>query len=172
MLETPHASAPARARSILALSLLALLAFCCLPVLAQASSGGAQYQDAAPSAPGGSPSKDDLSGGSTSGIGSAAGSKGKNGGKGSSSTAGGKNGGGPESSQGTGEIGAGQALGDENAAGAAPGTDSGGSSPLVPILIAILLLAGGSVAYVMYKRRRAAPGDPSDPSSTISPEAG
>ena len=46
-------------------------------------------------------------------------------------------------------VGGGQSL-----SGAEPGSDSGGSSPLVPILIAIVLLAGGSVAYLMIKRRR------------------
>lgn len=145
-------------------------------MLAQASSAGAQYQDAAPGAPGGgSPNKSDLSGGgsnSTSGIGSPAGggdgskgAKASGGGKGSSS----KSGDGTQGSQGSGNIGGDQGVAGENAA--APGTDSGGSSPLVPILIAIVVLAGGSVAYVMYKRRRAS-ADPSDPSSTVSPEAG
>ena len=175
MFGTNHRAAPVRGRSILALSSLALLAFCCLPVLAQASSAGAQYQDAAPGAPGGgSPNKSDLSGGSssTSGIGSAAGggdgskgAKSSGGGKGSSS----KSGDGTQSSQGSGDIGGNQGVAGENAA--APGTDSGGSSPLVPILIAIVVLAGGSVAYVMYKRRRAA-ADPNDPSSAVTPEAG
>jgi len=148
-------------------------------VLAQASSAGAQYQDAAPGAPGGgSPNKSDLSGGSgsTSGIGSPAGggdgskgAKSSGGDKGSSSKSGGQSGAGKQSSQGSGDIGGNQGVGGANAA--APGTDDGGSSPLIPIRIAIVVLAGGSGAYVMYKRRRAS-ADPSDPSSTVSPEAG
>jgi hypothetical protein len=43
-------------------------------------------------------------------------------------------------------------------------SDSGGSSPLVPILIAILALAGISLIAVMVRRRRA--GGPS-----VSPKA-
>jgi subtilase family serine protease len=43
-------------------------------------------------------------------------------------------------------------------------SSSGGSSPLVPILIAIAVLAAISVAVVMIKQRRG-------PSATASPEA-
>jgi len=45
--------------------------------------------------------------------------------------------------------------------------DDGGSSPLVPILIAIAALAAISVATVMLRQRR----PPSGPAATASPEA-
>lgn len=47
-------------------------------------------------------------------------------------------------------------------------TDDGGSSPLVPILIAIAVLAAISVAVVMIRQRRQRPGGPKP---TASPEA-
>jgi cobalamin biosynthesis Mg chelatase CobN len=43
-------------------------------------------------------------------------------------------------------------------------SDDGGSSPLVPILVAIAVLAAISVATVMYRQRRG-------PGATASPEA-
>jgi cobalamin biosynthesis Mg chelatase CobN len=168
--------------------MLALLAWCCLPVFAQASSSaGYEYQDAVATPTGKPPTQSNLHGGSqpTNGIGSEA----KGGGNGSGKGSGGQNGssakpggsnatGNGQGSQGNGQegsVGAGK-----NAAGTPePGSDSGGSSPLVPILIAIVLLAGGSIAYVMIKRRRAAAGDapdsgaPSDSTdSSVTPEAG
>lgn len=48
-------------------------------------------------------------------------------------------------------------------------TDDGGSSPLVPILIAIAVLAAASVAFVMIRQRRQRDGG--GPSSTATPEA-
>lgn len=47
-------------------------------------------------------------------------------------------------------------------------SDDGGSSPLVPILIAIAVLAAISVAVVMIRQRRGRPGGPKP---TASPEA-
>jgi cobalamin biosynthesis Mg chelatase CobN len=47
--------------------------------------------------------------------------------------------------------------------------DDGGSSPLVPILIAIAVLAAISVAVVMIRQRRQRGG--ADPTATASPEA-
>jgi len=155
-----------------------------LPVLAQASSAGYEYSSAPPTATGGgnSPTKSDLHGGSqpTNGIGSEAksGGNGSGGKDGSSakpgvSNAAGNGQGSPGNGQG------GSAAGENAASTAEPGSDSGGSSPLVPILIAIVVLAGGSIAYVMIKRRRTAAGDatdasgPSDSSdSPVTPEAG
>ena len=49
----------------------------------------------------------------------------------------------------------------------APETDSGGSSPLVPILIAVALLAAASIGYFFYRQRRQDPGSP-----VSSPKAG
>ena len=49
----------------------------------------------------------------------------------------------------------------------APETDSGGSSPLVPILIAVAVLAAISIGYFIYRQRRQGPG-----STVSSPKAG
>jgi hypothetical protein len=46
--------------------------------------------------------------------------------------------------------------------------EGGGSSPLVPILIAILALAGISLGVVVWKRRH----EDGAPHSSVSPEAG
>jgi hypothetical protein len=157
-------------------------------MLAQASSAGYQYSDAPPTVTGGKPpSESNLSGGSksTSGIGSHAGSD-KSGGKSSggngslaksNGSAGGANGAGQQGSQGGGTQNSGTA-GGANGTSPEPGSSGGGSSPLVPILIAIVLLAGGSIAYVAIKRRRAGDSDsadspgPGDSSgSSVSPEA-
>jgi cobalamin biosynthesis Mg chelatase CobN len=162
--------------------MLALLAWVCLPGLAQASSAGYEYKDAPPTAT--PPSESNLSGGSksTSGIGSHAGSSSTDGSKGGNSSTAGKD----SSPKGTGnEAGgkAGSGHDQENkpkgsahpgtakltGAGTAPGTDDGGSSPLIPILIAIAVLAAASVAYVVAKRRREKGADPTD--SSPSPEA-
>jgi len=153
-----------------------------VPVLAQASSAGFEYSSAPPSADGKPPSESNLSGGSssTSGVGG-----GKDGGSksaekggsgvGSSSKAGGGSAG--QGGQGSsGQGGAGSIGGGEQASAAQPGADSGSSSPLVPILIAIALLAAGSIAFVMIRKRRAAAGKdaPGQPGSSgpVSPEAG
>jgi cobalamin biosynthesis Mg chelatase CobN len=49
----------------------------------------------------------------------------------------------------------------------APATDDGDSSPLVPILIAIAVLAAISIGYFLYRQRRQGPGSP-----VSSPKAG
>lgn len=46
-------------------------------------------------------------------------------------------------------------------------TDSGGSSPLVPILIAVAVLAAISIGYFVYRQRRQGSGSP-----VSSPKAG
>jgi cobalamin biosynthesis Mg chelatase CobN len=180
--------APRRGGRIFALSVLALLAMCCVPVLAQASSAGYQYSDAPPTVTGGKPpSQSNLSGGSnsTSGIGSHAGSSKAPGGKSSggaggsqsksNGSAGGASGSGQQGSQAGGNQNGSNQNGSAGAGSASspePGSSGGGSSPLIPILIAIVVLAGGSIAYVMIKRRRA--GDTDSPGSTdssVSPEA-
>ena len=170
---------PVRGRSVLALSALALIAFCLLPVGAQAASAGYQYSDAPPTATGSPPSESNIQGGSsTSGVGkgngSTTGNGTKNGGKGSGSKSDNA-----KASKGNGDgatkTGQGSLAPGEQAGGsAAPGTDSGGSSPLVPILIAIVLLAAGSVGFVMYRRRHAAEdadgaGKPQAPGSSPKP---
>jgi cobalamin biosynthesis Mg chelatase CobN len=177
MFETDQAAARARARSIFALSVLALLAFGCFPVLAHADSSGLQYQDAPPTVTGGTvndgndPSAGSSGSSGSSGGGAEGGSAADGSSKGSSGAA--KNGGNgsDKGSQGKdleGSVGGGQPLGSE-AAPAASGEDDGGSSPLVPILIAILVLAAVSIGAVMYRRRR---GSTPEPGSPVSPEAG
>jgi cobalamin biosynthesis Mg chelatase CobN len=186
MLGTRQVSAPAPGRSILALSTLALLALCCLPALAFGSSAGYQYQDAPPTATGKPASESNHDGGSssTSGVGSptgksnsaggdSAGKKSSNGGSGGASTkgSGGSGGGGANAQQGGQANGGKAAPPSTKSAGssAEPGSDGGNSSPLGPILVGVAILAGCSIAYVMYRRRRAAESDSSD--SSPSPEA-
>lgn len=181
MFETDQAAARSRARSIFALSVLALLAFGCFPVLAHADSSGLQYQDAPPTVTGGTVNNgDDPSAGSSGAAGSSGssggGAEGGSAADGSSKGSGGaaKKGGdnsGAQGSQGNlkGSVGGGQPLGSGAAPVPAGEEDSGGSSPLVPILIAIVVLAAISLGAVMYRRRRAgAPGS----GSSVSPEAG
>lgn len=48
-------------------------------------------------------------------------------------------------------------------------TDDGGSSPLVPILIAVALLAAASIGYFLYRQRK---GSDSSGPSVSSPKAG
>jgi len=171
-------------RSMLALSTLALLAFVCLPAFAGASSAGYQYEDAPQTATGtGKPPSESkpTAGGSkaTDGVGSqtgdnspagdstAGGGKSTEGAKSQNSQAGG-GGKGDNAKQG------GQPKGSNNSANpagsAAPGSDGGDSSPLGPILVGIAILAGCSIAYVMYRRRQAG-GDSDSPGSSPSPEA-
>lgn len=181
----------ARGRSILALSTLALLALWCLPALAGASSAGYQYEDAPQTATGTGkpPSEPKPTGGgskSTSGVGTKADGSSTDGGNAGKSAGGTKdqtsqagNGGGKGA-----DVKQGNQAKDGNAASppagqgessAEPGSDSGSSSPLGPILVGIAILAGCSIAYLMYRRRRAAESDSPDssdsPGSSPSPEA-
>lgn len=185
MIRTHQASAPARGRSLLALSVLALLAFVCLSGPAQAeSSSGLQYQDAPPTVTGGTvPNDRDPSAGSSK---SASGSGGNSSGSASSGdgtpaansspgsgdaakTA--KDGGtGQQGSQGKSSGGAaspGKTLGSESKPAS---SQDDGSSPLIPILIAIAVLAAISIGAVVYRRRRAAASP--DSGAPVSPEAG
>lgn len=167
--------------SLLFLSVLALLALACFPVLAQADSSGIQYSDAPPTATGGHestrqepPAKSSTTPGgggtapsSTSGSG-ASGSSGKGSSQGgASSTSGGQSGGAAStgSDGGTGQ----QSSPDKGSPGAQNGSvqpehqtaikpassqSDGGSSPLIPILIAIFVLAALSLAAVLIRQRR------------------
>jgi hypothetical protein len=174
MFGTRQVSAPARGRSILALSVLALLALG-FPVLAQADSSGIQYSDAPPTVTGGQVPNGNEPPASSSGTngGSTRGSDGGSSAGGSSSDSGGASG---TADRGTGQQGS-QGKGADNGSvgGGKPianGTESGssqndgGSSPLVPILIAILVLAAISLGTVMIRRRRQ-----SGSAGSVSPEA-
>jgi cobalamin biosynthesis Mg chelatase CobN len=186
MFGTHQVSGSAPGRSILALSVLALLALgCCLPVLAQAEdSSGIQYSDAPPTvtgkkAPSGqeppaSSSQANDGGSAQSGGGSPGSPGGGSSAGGSSSNSGDASGtakGGDAAQQGSpgkgydGAIGPGKAA--EGGTTASSSHGDGGSSPLVPILIAIAALAAISLGAVMYRRHRGA-----SSGSSVSPEAG
>lgn len=164
--------------------MLALLALASFPAVAQADSGGAQYETAVPKATGheetptrsnevtAGSSKDD--GGTSGGSRSGAGDSGSDSSGGASGNKNGSTGGGDGKGQGN----SGKAsLSDQHATpsddsesnetGFAPtgsqSDDDGGSSPLVPILIAIVLLAAVSVGIVYYRQRRGGAGAPASP---------
>jgi cobalamin biosynthesis Mg chelatase CobN len=162
-------------------SVLVLLALACFPVLAQADSSGAQYEEALPNPTGGHgstghgsthhnsepPAKSSSvpNGGASapsspnpSGSGSVASES--NPVEGSSSNTGGVT----NASHGDGK---GQSSPDKASTGAAPksaqptvqtggstSSGGGGSSPLVPILVAIAVLAAISIGAVMIRQRR------------------
>jgi hypothetical protein len=170
-----------RGRSILALSTMALLALgCCLPVLAQAeSSARLEYQDAPPTVPGHTAANDKEStahkatagGGSGGDTGSPGGGSAKDGSSDKTAGAGDGGGGDQQGSQGD-RTGKASGNGKQSAHSDAKPSASegeGGSSPLVPILIAIVVLAAISIGVVVMRQRRR-----SDPSSgsPVSPEAG
>jgi cobalamin biosynthesis Mg chelatase CobN len=164
---------------------LALLALACFPVLAHADSSEVQYQDAPPTVtgskvpndrqpPGGAseahhggppaPAKASNANGSrSSGKGSA--TNGSSSGSGAG-TAGTGQQGSPGKASGQGSSSPGKAAGKGEPP--SPSSDAGDSSPLVPILIAILVLAAISIGAVVFRqrRRRATPG------ASVSPKAG
>jgi len=163
---------PARSgRSLLLLSsVLALLALACFPVLSQADSSGAQYSDPVPTAEGnsipnpngGAKTSNAETGGSTAPAGpSSGGSGGEYSGESPSSDSEGNTG--DKAKNG----GTGQGSPDKGSAPQqntqvqpadqtpAPASSSdGGSSPLVPILLAVLALAAISIGVVMIRARR------------------
>jgi cobalamin biosynthesis Mg chelatase CobN len=160
---------------------LALLAFACFPLLAHAeSSSGIQYSDAPPTATGKNtiPTQTEPSAHSSKKNGGAAtpGNQGSNGGGGSGGGSskshggsGAKAGNGAEQQGNPGKAGAngGSGNSNQNAHGEAEpaSQESGGSSPLVPILIAIAVLAAISIGAVVIRRRRGS-------GAPVSPEAG
>jgi len=175
------------------LSVLALLAFSCFPVLAQAEdSTGAQYNPALKGPGNKPPSKKseqiaeksespNNSGGATApptgGGGSGSSESGggytqeaPSSGKGGQGTATSGKGGG--TGQGSPEKGSGEKgglHGQASAPASSAAADDGGSSPLVPILIGILALAAISIgAYLIRQRRHRDPGSP----SSLSTKAG
>jgi cobalamin biosynthesis Mg chelatase CobN len=161
------------------MSVIALLALACFPVFAQAecvSSSCIQYTESIPKAEGESPPPHQkhpamakaADNGGASAPGGKAGAKGSDGEKGessekeSSSKEGGAaaagNGGGTGQGNPGGSANPGSEAqmqhGGQNAGTPASQTSDGGSSPLVPILIAIAVLAAISVGAVMYRQRR------------------
>ncbi len=147
------------APSVGIVSLLALLALACFPVLAQAAgSAEIEYSDAPPPVNGsqsyGSGSSATSSGGgsksstkSGSSGGSKNGSSSKNGGASAKGTGGNRR----QRIQGKGADGQSSAVGGSQL----PGEEaSSSSSPLLPILLAILALAAISIGIVLIRRRR------------------
>jgi cobalamin biosynthesis Mg chelatase CobN len=166
---------------------LAVLAIACFPGLAQAEdNSGIQYETDVPTVP-----KDESSNipPKNKSGGTNAPSESESEASNSNARTGGGTGGGSDSGQGGGtpsgqssQAGGGDGQkgqnGSQNSAGSikaaqplatapADATDSGGSSPLVPILIAVAVLAAASIGYFFYRQRRQGPG-----SSVSSPKAG
>jgi cobalamin biosynthesis Mg chelatase CobN len=165
-----------------------VLAIACFPGLAQAEeNSGIQYETDVPTVPSHEssniPSKKNSGGTDAPSESESEASK-------SNTPSGGSSGGGDDSGQGGGtpsgqsnQAGGGDGqkakAGSQNSGGnvnaaqplrveSAAETDSdGGSSPLVPILIAVAVLAAISVGYFIYRQRRQGPG-----SSVSSPKAG
>jgi cobalamin biosynthesis Mg chelatase CobN len=159
------------------LSVLALLAFALFPVAASADSAGYEYETAVPSPTGGAHKAPTVVGGNEEGDKAHAstngGSTGGGGGSGSGSGGGSSEGGnaGRPAGQGSGQHNGGNGSttsqhpnGGKDAGGveslqqvSSPtngSEDDGGSSPVVPILIAVALLAAISVGVVVWQRRR------------------
>jgi cobalamin biosynthesis Mg chelatase CobN len=179
MIRPRHPRARSLARPSVALvSVLALLAFACFPVLAQANPPVYEVeQTQLPGSGGGgnSPSHHNNTGGSESSPGAkqstapGAGSGAQNSQNGSSNAQNGASGGTNPSSPGGGSEAQGQSGKDGVGSGKPVGsgsnavqlgepksaeTGSGGSSPLVPILIAVAVLAAISVGAVLVRQRR------------------
>jgi len=162
----------------------ALLAFACFPVFAQAEdSSGIQYEDAVPTVTGKHPSelsatssgaKTPNQSSTASGSGSSSGGSSSGKSAGGAATTGNGTGNGQGSPGKGGGIGQGQATQPISPAGeTAPTSNDSGSSPLVPILIAILVLAAISLGVVMVRRRRQQQSGPRarDGSASVAPKA-
>jgi hypothetical protein len=160
---------------------------CVVPMAQAEDSAGIEYRDAPPSptgtqipthsgppattsnktggaqAPGGSTNSN---GESTEGNSGAGGGAGANGGGGQGNSGGGQGG----SGNGQGNPGGGPGasnLSNAQSVGNPTGADSGGSSPLVPILIAIAAVMAAAIAAVVIRQRRQRRG----PDAHVSPEA-
>jgi len=164
------------------LSVLALLAFACLPVAANADSSGAEYGTETPSAYGSHESTPTVVGGGDDGgkahASNEAGSGGGSGSGGSSDGDAGTGAGGGAGGVGDGKgstnpqhlNGGKGAVGEADTLEAVPASsqtseDDGGSSPVVPILIVLALLAAVSAGIVIMRQRR-------QPDSSAAPKAG
>jgi hypothetical protein len=153
----------------------------CFPALAQAEATGAQYEPEVPTVPSEqSPGGGTHHGGTGVGAGTsnAPGENGAGGGKGSGAGGGPHNGQssqGPEGKGGQGQggqnnPGGGGVVQNKPVANPGPGSsksgEEGSSSPLVPILIAIVVLAAISIGAYYYRQRRQG-----DAGSSVSPKA-
>lgn len=186
---TRHRQALRPGRPALLLVSVIALALACFPVLAHAEdSSGVQYSDSIPKAEGENapahhqtPAKSSSTGnnggapapGGTTGSQGPGGSRGGSG-EGSSEKAGGVpatgNGGG------TGQGNPGGSANHPNSTSLQPGaqagtatsqkSDDGGSSPLIPILIGILVLAAISLGVVWFRQRRQGGSRPASPSAS------
>lgn len=183
--------------SVSLLSVLALVAFACLPALAQAEctdSSCAQYEVEIPTAEGktkkhnkseaqNEPTAEASNNGGNSGGESPSGeenseeaeeSKGgaapgkDNGGGNPGNNNGSPNGGNSNASKGGEAVQQGEPV-QATESGEQASHSSGGSSPLVPILIAIAVLAAISIGAVIYRQRRQGSGGSGSP---VSPKAG
>lgn len=185
MSRTRHPRARASARpAVSLLSVLALLAMACFPGLAQAEEAtGPQYESEVPNVPGRESSKKgdgssepsareeaeaEASGGTPGG--------GSGGGDGSREAGGNKNGqgsqapggGGGQAAPGSGPAGKGE-TGAAQVGLAEPvanASDDDGSSPLVPILIAVAVLAAITIGGFYYRQRRQGSGSPISPKAS------
>jgi hypothetical protein len=171
MLGMDHRIRHLAGRGLGLLSMSALLAFACFPVLAQADSSELEYRDAPPAEFKKTPNKNPANSPKTGGQSATSpGSTGDSdsGGKSndeSGAIAGQKDGGGkggPGSQTGKGDKSGVQ----PKAIGSIPTSTDDGSSPLAPILIALAVLAAISIGAVVMRRRRE-----SGPGSPVSPEA-
>jgi cobalamin biosynthesis Mg chelatase CobN len=161
--------------ALLLSSVLALLAFACVPVAAQADSGEVEYENALPKADGNGPSQNEQiaeksdspkNGGAEAPANSGSNGSGEGGSYTEVETPSEEEG--SAAGTGNGNGGSGQGKPDQSAnpsakAGvqdgapltkASPASSGDGSSPLVPILIAIAVLAAISIAAVMIRQRR------------------
>lgn len=179
----PHHSRTSARPSFALLSVLALLALACFPVLAQAESSGAQYETEIPTVTGHvTPPKN--TGGDLSAHASKNPSSGNSADSGSGSSPGGASGtnpstgGGSGSGQpnsGNGATGGNQQVSAQGNGGTQQGkqvatktpADDSSSSPLVPILIAIAALAAISIGAVVIRQRR----QRRSPGGQVSPKA-
>jgi hypothetical protein len=163
---------------------LALLAFACAPVAAQADSSGVEYESVLPKADGNGPSQNEQIAEKSDSPKSGGVEANETGGGGSYTAEETPSEEGSVAGAGNGNGGSGQGKPDKSAnppakAGVQDGaplthaspasSGGGGSSPLVPILIAIAVLAAISIAVVLTRQRRQRDG--SNPSS-LSTKAG
>lgn len=185
MLGMRHSPAPRWGRSTFAsLSVVALLALACFPLSAQADSSGIQYEDTPPTATtpgseipsrsvppakasgadGGAQAPADSTSSGSSGAGSSGDDESSGGGAAARGGDGGTGQGSPEKGGDKTDASGAQAID----AAASADDDGGGSSPLVPVLIAIAVLAAISVGAYVIRQRRQRRG----PNASVSPEAG